>query len=42
MWEEYQQILVERGMVHGPEESSDSDKGLLDEELLDDDDDNRL
>jgi hypothetical protein len=37
MWEDYQQILLERGMVQGPSDEW-SDEGLLDEELPDDND----
>ncbi len=40
MWEDYQQILIERDMVYGLEEWSDEE--LLDEELLDDDNENHL
>lgn len=37
MWEDYQQILLERGMVQDPSDEW-SDEELLDEELPDDDD----
>ena len=43
MWEDYQQILIERDerdMVYGLEEWSDEE--LLDEELLNDDNENHL
>ena len=35
MWEDYQQILIERGIVYGLEDSEWSDEELPDEELSD-------